>query len=87
MTRQDGAAITQRLYDEIWNGQCYETAADLFDPEFRHDAAPGIRGGAAKAAAPRRRPRFAATMPPFRTCGSASMILSSVMIVSPPGGP
>jgi len=51
MTRQDGAAITQRLYDEIWNGQCYETAADLFDPEFRHDAAPGIRGGAAKVAA------------------------------------
>ena len=51
MTRQDGAAITQRLYDEIWNGQCYETAAGLFDPEFRHDAAPGIRGGAAKVAA------------------------------------
>jgi predicted ester cyclase len=63
MTRQDGAAIAQRLYDQVWNARCYETADELFDPKFQHHAAPGLRGGAAKAAAIR---GYHATFPDLR---------------------
>ena len=42
--------VIRRLYDEVWNAQRDGIIDELFDPEYRTPAAPGLTGGAAKLA-------------------------------------
>jgi predicted ester cyclase len=42
--------VIRRLYDEVWNQHRDDIVDELFDPEFRTPAAPGMTGGAAKLA-------------------------------------
>lgn len=42
--------VARRLYDDVWNGRHYDLAAELFHAGFSTPSAPGLRGGAAKAA-------------------------------------
>ena len=50
MTRDDPAAIARRDYQALWNARRYETATELFHPDFAQDAAPGTRTAADKLA-------------------------------------
>lgn len=45
--------VARRLYEDLWNGRRYDVAPQLFHPDFRSPAQPGLRGAAAKLAAVR----------------------------------
>jgi predicted ester cyclase len=44
------AELVEQLYEQAWNGRRYALADELFAPGYTSPAAPGLRGGAAKAA-------------------------------------
>jgi predicted ester cyclase len=44
----DVEAVARRLYAELWNQHRYDVAEEILDPEFTSNAAPGLRGSAAK---------------------------------------
>lgn len=46
----DAAALAQQLYHQVWNGHRYELAETLYASAYTSPSAPGLRGGAAKAA-------------------------------------
>jgi predicted ester cyclase len=47
-TRSHAAAVTRRLYEEVWNAGRYEVAEVLFHRDFAYPAAPDLRGPEAK---------------------------------------
>jgi hypothetical protein len=44
------AEIAELLYEQVWNGRRYALVDDLYVPDYTSPSAPGLRGGAAKAA-------------------------------------